>query len=1053
MDSLLRKLRRSDGLTEYDAVIQDQLSEGVVEKAPTAVAGIEFYIPHRAIVREMAETTKLRVVYDASARAFESAPSLNECLHAGPPLQNQLWSVLTRNRFHAVAVAGDIRKAFLQVRIRETERDALRFHWLTDAHSKKVQTLRFTRALFGLAPSPFLLGGVIEQHLESWRDRLPECVREVRKSLYVDDLISGKSTVSEAKQLKSETIEIFADATFTLHKWHSNVPELESNEITKDEGEQSFAKEQLGVPAKGECKLLGLPWNKTADTLSVSFPVRPAELTKRGILANLAKVYDPLGLVSPVTLGGKLVFREACNLKIAWDAPLPNEISAQWVKWERGLPEFVSTQRSLATYQEPISAVQLHAFGDASGRGVGAAVYAVVTQDSGVTQGLVAAKSRLAKQGLTIPRLELVAGHMAVNLAVNVRRALEGFPLQSNIQCWLDSSVALYWIRGQGEYRQFVANRIMKIQNHPDTLWRHVPTAENPADLCSRSGRVTEAELWWRGPEWLSDPTRWPPDIITEPCQETRAERKVTKELYACAIDVRDEFDGVLEKFDLSKATRVCAWISRFTYNSRHPTNKISGPLTTDEISKQTVFWVKRAQREGLSNPSFPEDKHQLNLQLNADGVLECRGRIQGEYPVYLPDSVLYTAKCAQRAHVTTLHGGVSLTMAKVREKLWVPRLRKLTKQIIKRCWGCKRFQAVAVKSPPPGLLPRDRTEGNTPYSVIGVDFAGPLKYRVRPKTEGKAYVVLYSCSLTRGIYMELLQSLETSEFTRSMKRLIARRGRPTKVYSDNGKTFVAAAKWLKAVREDEKFNDFLANNVITWQFNLSRAPWWGGQFERLIGLVKSALYKTIGHGLLTWSELGEVLLDIEISLNNRPLSYVEEDIQFPTLTPNSLLFANSNIIPELDPCHLEDKDLRKRARYLLKCKDAMWRRWSTEYLRALRERHRLKHQAVDNSLAQGDVVIIKEDQRNRNSWKLGIVDQLIVGRDGIVRAAKLRAGKSFLERAVQQLYPLELSCDRTTVATPVPLNPDAPRFRPRRDAAVAANVRLHDLARDEQGL
>ena len=108
-------------------------------------------------------------MYDASARAHSNAPSLNECLHAGPTLKKKLWSVLIRNRFHAVAVAGNLRHAFLQVRIRETERDALLFHWIVDKHYKKVETLRFTRVLFGLAPSPFLLGGVIQQHLETWK--------------------------------------------------------------------------------------------------------------------------------------------------------------------------------------------------------------------------------------------------------------------------------------------------------------------------------------------------------------------------------------------------------------------------------------------------------------------------------------------------------------------------------------------------------------------------------------------------------------------------------------------------------------------------------------------------------------------------------------------------------------------------------------------------------------------------------------------------------------------------------------------------------------------
>ena len=197
-------------------------------------------------------------------------------------------------------------------------------------------------------------------------------------------------------------------------------------------------------------------------------------------------------------------------------------------------------------------------------------------------------------------------------------------------------------------------------------------------------------------------------------------------------------------------------------------------------------------------------------------------------------------------------------------------------------------------------------TEGNTSFEVIGVDFAGPLKYRVRSKKDGKAYLVLYACSLTRGLFLEVLPNLETNEFLRSLKQLIARRGRPRKIYSDNGKTFVRAERWLKQVMRDEKMQDYLAHENIKWQFNLSRAAWWGGQFERLIGLFKTALNKTIGKGMLTWAELCEVVLDVEIALNNRPLCYLEDDIQLPLLTPNSLLFLRSNQLPELEPHHLE---------------------------------------------------------------------------------------------------------------------------------------------------
>ena len=264
---------------------------------------------------------------------------------------------------------------------------------------------------------------------------------------------------------------------------------------------------------------------------------------------------------------------------------------------------------------------------------------------------------------------------------------------------------------------------------------------------------------------------------------------------------------------------------------------------------------------------------------MNHDGALECRGRIQGDYPVYLPDSEMYTEKLVQHAHEAFLHGGVSLTMAKVRETHWVPRLRQLVKRLIKRCYGYKRFHAVANYNPPPGNLPQDRTVGTTPFQVVGVDYAGPVKYRVSRNREGKAYIVLYACSLSRALYLKLTKTMETEEFISTLKRFIARKGRPEKIYSDNGRTFVGAAKWLRNVMQDERLHDFLAKLNIKWQFSLTKAPWWGGQFERMIGLVKQAFNKSVGNGTLTWSELQDVLLNVEVALNNRPLSYVEEDV------------------------------------------------------------------------------------------------------------------------------------------------------------------------------
>ena len=135
-------------------------------------------------------------------------------------------------------------------------------------------------------------------------------------------------------------------------------------------------------------------------------------------------------------------------------------------------------------------------------------------------------------------------------------------------------------------------------------------------------------------------------------------------------------------------------------------------------------------------------------------------------------------------------------------------------KRIVKKCPGCKPFQATALTVPPPGLLLRDGTEGSIPFQDVGVDYAGPIKFKATEKREGKAYLILYACSLTRALYLDLARRLEASEFLVSLKGLIARRGRPSTIYSDNGSTFIGAAAWIKQVQNDEKLNDLSPNHM-----------------------------------------------------------------------------------------------------------------------------------------------------------------------------------------------------------------------------------------------
>ena len=267
-------------LTEkYNSIIQEQLKEGIIERVPPqpiqpasegaplqpvqptsegvqlqpiplASEGValpqnpttksrEFYLPHKYVLRETAQTTKIRIVYDASARPTPEAPSLNDCLYTGPTLQNKLWDVLVQQRIYPVIVSGDIKQAFLQIRVKQSERDTLRFHWRSDAEAR-IETCRFTRVLFGLAPSPFLLGGVIESHLDAWSTKYPDEVERLCHSFYVDDLLTGGGNVTEARKRKALATEIMADGKFTLHKWHSNVTKLKEIPASRTTEDQTY---------------------------------------------------------------------------------------------------------------------------------------------------------------------------------------------------------------------------------------------------------------------------------------------------------------------------------------------------------------------------------------------------------------------------------------------------------------------------------------------------------------------------------------------------------------------------------------------------------------------------------------------------------------------------------------------------------------------------------------------------------------------------------------------------------------------------------------------
>ena len=270
--------------------------------------------------------------------------------------------------------------------------------------------------------------------------------------------------IAEIKQ-----IQLLRKGSFNVHKQNSNVPELESE--NSNQSELTYAKHVLNQ-GSNETKILGLGWNKRSDTLSVVRPIfkKKHQVTKQNILSELASVYDPTGLISPVHLIGKIFYREICESKISWDESVPQTIRLRWEKWKLDIVNKVEIPRLLTLKQEPTNSVDLHILGDASILGYCAVAYAVVSQPSKVNQGLVASKSRLSKKDITIPRFDLIATHMAANLATNIKAALENLNIRSATG-WTDSTVVLHWLRDQGSYKVFVEDIVKKMSSHEFIEW------------------------------------------------------------------------------------------------------------------------------------------------------------------------------------------------------------------------------------------------------------------------------------------------------------------------------------------------------------------------------------------------------------------------------------------------------------------------------------------------------------------------------------------------------------------------------------------------------
>ena len=901
--ALLNRLRKNPPLLkDYDQIMRDQLKEGVIEDVDENESGDPgrvYYMPHREVVKRERDTTKVRIVYDASSKS--RGPSLNECLETGPSLLPKIFDILVRFRGYRIGLTSDIKSAFLNVRIQKSFRNFVRFLWIDDVTKRnpKIVEKRFTSVPFGVTNSPFCLSATIVVHLEKFIKDYPDVVKKFLEDLYMDDSATGCETIQDAFEFYLRSKGMMKEGGFELLKWTTNNEELQKK---IDENEILMGNEK--VVTKKQTKVLGINWDTESDELLFSFENvlkligDDDPTTKRFILHFVCSVFDPLGVLSPVVITFKMLFQELCMKKCSWDEELDEAFKTRWMKMLLKLKSFecIRIPRFYAkeTESDDVTRFELHGFADASQKAYACVIYLRCVTANHVFTQFLASKTRVAPlNAKTIPRLELLSCLLLSRLMKTVLESLTNVAVGESF-CWTDSIDCKFWINRTEKLRpKFIQNRVVEIRrNVPGVTWKHCPGKLNPADIPSRGLDISKPgtrTIWIDGPEFLrcKEIPNFPAESAEIETVHSDNVSMVTRhESMPCISNIVD-----VERYgSLNRLLMVTSYVLRFIKNC-----KVKLPLRDhDEINQAEInlarnVWIKEVQTMILNDAKYMKGLMvSLGAYIDTDGFIRLKGRLEKsdvdcKTPILLPTKHYFTNLVIRDCHVKVLHSGMKDTLVELRGNYWVTKGRATVKRVVEACRLCRLYGFKLFKKEPAAPLPEFRGQLSYPFSSTGIDYMGPLFVYPSPgknkSLRHKVHVVLFTCATTRAVVLDLVPDGSSPAFCRCLKRFVSRKGKPKLFVSDNAKCFIGPS-----------VKRLLRELNCEWEFILEKSPWWGGFWERLVQTVKRSMRKNLEKSILSYEELLTVISEIESVMNSRPLCYQYSDEIDDVITPSHLM-------------------------------------------------------------------------------------------------------------------------------------------------------------------
>ena len=598
---LEKKLNKDNSLkARYTAFINEFIELGHMEEVPEKQIEISpeksFYLPHHCVLKDSSTTTKLRVVFDASAKT-STGTSLNEVLMVGPKIQNDLFAILLRFRFYPVVFSADIAKMYRQVMLAEEDKDFHRILW-RERSAEPMKHLRMTRVTYDLVPSSYHSIRALFVIAEELGDTVISTI--YKNDMYVDDLLSGCFYLKEVFQIQKDLIAALKTGGFDLRKWTSNKSELIKclDKYYRESDDDSVIESKDYI-----VKTLGASWLPNKDVFQFKVTIADdVPETKRAILSELTTLFDPLGWLSPVTFTLKVFMQNLWKLDVTWDTVLPSQIieNYQIIRSTLKFLENFSIDRQI-TQEIFTDDFTFHVFCDASERAYAACIYVRTVTERCIKVKLLVAKTRVAPlKCLSIPRLELRAALLGATLVEAVKEALSDlrFP-ELKFFAWSDSTVVLSWLaQSPDKWKTFVRNRVSKIQDSlPGPCWRHIPTRENPADCASRGMMGNEIEsksLWWNGPSWLSqDKEKWPQRDFA--CLKVCPEENKKIQIASTEVDSDQNLIEVTRFSSFSKLIRVAAWVINFvTMLKKESTEKV---ISSNSLVDAELVLIRNEQK------------------------------------------------------------------------------------------------------------------------------------------------------------------------------------------------------------------------------------------------------------------------------------------------------------------------------------------------------------------------------------------------------------------------------------------------------------------------